>query len=425
VTDVFSIQPSQAKLLLQLNNWDICTIKKEANANAEEFLVKNGLKVKEKQAPKTERRLGMELRSKIAKKENKKQHCGVCWEDDIELTSLDCGHVFCTECWPNYIKTQIEENQSRIVCMEPKCRVYCQEDFIRKILSSQPMLYSRYEQTLYREMISSNPVLCFCPGPDCQMIIYSTTKKAHRVTCKACNTLFCFQCGQNYHAPATCEIIKKWLRKCADDSETANYISANTKDCPKCHASIEKNGGCNHMHCTKCGEHFCWVCCQDWKSHGSAYYNCSRYNEGNETNKADARKALERYLHYFTRYENHMKSLKLERELLDRIKERIDQKVASHEGTWIDWQYLYDAASLLTRCRYTLQYTYPFAFYMVGNEDVSRKELFEYQQAQLEKEIEELSWKVERAESTDRGELETQMHIAEQKRRILLQDFLK
>lgn len=36
----------------------------------------------------------------------------------------------------------------------------------------------------------------------------------------------------------------------------------------------------------------------------------------------------------------------------------------------------------------------------------------EYQQAQLEKEIEELSWKVERAEQTDRADLENQMHIA-------------
>lgn len=112
----------------------------------------------------------------------------------------------------------------------------------------------------------------------------------------------------------------------------------------------------------------------DWKSHGSAYYNCSRYNESSEVNKADARKALERYLHYFTRYENHQKSLKLERQLLDRIKERIEFKVTNHEGTWIDWQYLYDAASLLTRCRYTLQYTYPFAFYLTG-EDLVRKEL--------------------------------------------------
>ena len=27
-----------------------------------------------------------------------------------------------------------------------------------------------------------------------------------------------------------CETLKKWLQKCQDDSETANYINANTKD---------------------------------------------------------------------------------------------------------------------------------------------------------------------------------------------------
>jgi len=39
-----------------------------------------------------------------------------------------------------------------------------------------------------------------------------------------------FKCGIDYHAPTDCETIKKWLTKCADDSETANYISAHTKD---------------------------------------------------------------------------------------------------------------------------------------------------------------------------------------------------
>lgn len=33
-------------------------------------------------------------------------------------------------------------------------------------------------------------------------------------------------------------------------------------------------------------------------------------------------------------------------------------------GTWIDWQYLQNAAKLLAKCRYTLQYTYPYAYYM-------------------------------------------------------------
>ena len=41
-------------------------------------------------------------------------------------------------------------------------------------------------------------------------------------------------------------------------------------------------------------------------------------------------------------------------------------------GTWIDWQYLLDAAALLAKCRYTLQYTYPYAYYM---EPSNRKKL--------------------------------------------------
>lgn len=67
----------------------------------------------------------------------------------------------------------------------------------------------------------------------------------------------------------------------------------------------------------------------------------------------------------------------MEEELRRKIKQKIDYKVSHHQGTWIDWQYLHDAASLLTKCRYTLQYTYPFAYYM---ETDARKELFEYQQ---------------------------------------------
>lgn len=83
----------------------------------------------------------------------------------------------------------------------------------------------------------------------------------------------------DYHAPTDCGVIKQWLTKCADDSETANYISAHTKDCPKCHICIEKNGGCNHMQCYNCKHDFCWMCLGDWKCHGSEYYECSRYKE--------------------------------------------------------------------------------------------------------------------------------------------------
>ncbi|RWS20486.1 hypothetical protein B4U80_02019 [Leptotrombidium deliense] len=134
----------------------------------------------------------------------------------------------------------------------------------------------------------------------------------------------------------------------------------------------------------------------------------------------NAREALKKYLFYYERWENHARSLRLEAQTLEQIKTRIHEKVMSNKGTWIDWQYLLDAASLLAKCRYTLQYTYPYAYYM----ESSRKQLFEYQQAQLEAEIENLSWKIERAETTDRGELENQMDIAEKRRSTLLKDFL-
>lgn len=49
----------------------------------------------------------------------------------------------------------------------------------------------------------------------------------------------------------------------SDESENVNWLLANTKKCPNCHAAIEKNGGCMHMTCRKnaggCGYEFCWL----------------------------------------------------------------------------------------------------------------------------------------------------------------------
>ena len=75
---------------------------------------------------------------------------------------------------------------------------------------------------------------------------------------------------------------------------------------------------------------------------------------------------------FWFQWENHSKSMKLEAQTLAKIKTRINEKVMGCCGTWIDWQYLLDAAALLAKCRYTLQYTYPYAYYM---EPSPRKEL--------------------------------------------------
>ena len=59
------------------------------------------------------------------------------------------------------------------------------------------------------------------------------------------------------------------------------------------------------MQCYHCKHDFCWMCLGDWKTHGSEYYECSRYKENpniaHESAHAQAREALKKYLHYFER----------------------------------------------------------------------------------------------------------------------------
>lgn len=355
------------------------------------------------------------------------QQCSVCVLElpMSQFTSLkSCGHTFCVQCWGAHCETQISTGvTTRLSCMMSSCDNILDEDFVLAHVTNSAVR-ERYIHLSFIEYVSFHPNLRFCPGPNCDIVVKAEDSVAKECVCSSCKSRFCFKCGSSYHAPTDCETIKRWLNKCADDSETANYISANTKDCPKCNICIEKNGGCNHMQCYHCKHDFCWMCLGNWRTHGSEYYECSRYKENpniaNESVHAQAREALKKYLHYFERWENHSRSLKLEAVTLEKIKNRITEKVMGGSGTWIDWQYLFDSAKLLAKCRYTLQYTYPYAYYM----ETDRKQLFEYQQAQLEAEIENLSWKIEHAETTDRGDLENQMDVAEKRRTSLLRDFL-
>ena len=176
---------------------------------------------------------------------------------------------------------------------------------------------------------------------------------------------FCFDCMLEDHRPCTCDELKRWLIKCKDDSETFNWLVTNTKACPKCGTSIEKNGGCNHMTCRKsdCKHEWCWVCMGPWKDHSGSYYACNKYDPEKEKateagkKKDSSRASLERYLHYYTRYTNHQNSLKLESEAKAKTEEKMKEMEKEGSKAWIDCQYLMEANEALHKCRYALQFT--------------------------------------------------------------------
>ena len=54
------------------------------------------------------------------------------------------------------------------------------------------------------------------------------------------------------------------------------WVQKNTTPCPRCNFPINKNGGCNHVRCSKCSYYFCWICGGDGTKCGS--FSC--HNRG-------------------------------------------------------------------------------------------------------------------------------------------------
>ncbi|KAK7950904.1 E3 ubiquitin-protein ligase [Apiospora aurea] len=271
------------------------------------------------------------------------------------------------------------------------------------------------------------------PRPDCENAVECGIKKKEldkvvpTVAC-VCGYRFCFGCILSDHQPAPCELVKSWLKKCADDSETANWISANTKECPKCNSTIEKNGGCNHMTCRKCKHEFCWMCMGLWSEHGTSWYNCNRFEEKSGTDARDAqaksRVSLERYLHYYNRYANHEQSARLDKDMYTKTEKKMVQLQSASGMSWIEVQYLNSASQALQTCRQTLKWTYAFAFYLARN---NLTEIFEDNQKDLELAVENLSEMFEKpiaelADSKLKVDIMDKTAYCNKRRLILLQD---
>lgn len=329
--------------------------------------------------------------------------CIICCLDSDQLIGLGCNHAFCNDCWVMYLSTKImEEGQSgRITCPTFNCNTLIDDRTVLDLVSDRRVKL-RYQQLITNSYVECNKQMRWCPKPECGHAVKVMYSEFQPVKC-VCNTIFCFLCGDSWHEPVNCDLIRKWKKKCDDDSETSHWIAANTKECPKCRVTIEKNGGCNHMRCknSDCKAEFCWVCLGAWHLHGSSWYSCNRYDENDGKAARDAqeksRALLQRYLFYCKRYMNHMASLKFENKLYASVKEKM-REMQQHNMSWIEVQFLTRAVDVLCQCRQTLMYTYVFAYYL---SKTNQSLIFEDNQKDLESATETLSEYLEREITTD------------------------
>ncbi|XP_024961715.1 probable E3 ubiquitin-protein ligase ARI2 [Cynara cardunculus var. scolymus] len=395
VMDLLSLKEHQARTLLIHYRWDVDEVF--------EVLVEKGkdrLYAEACVMVQYDDNLSSTRRSSLAL-------CEICMEEVpvFKMTTMDCGHWFCNNCWTQHFVVKINEGQSRrISCMAHKCYVVCDEDKIRYYVSkTDPDLAEQFDRYLLESYIEDNKRVKWCPSvPHCGNAIRIEYDEYCEVEC-ACGVQFCFSCSSEAHSPCSCQMWELWTQKCRDESETVNWITVNTKNCPKCHKPVEKNGGCNLVSCI-CGQPFCWLCGgatgfqHTWESIEG--HTCGRFKEEDIANIARAESEIVRYTHYHGRFKAHSDSFKAEVAL----KEKLQKKISNMEARELEiknYDWVTDGAERLLRSRRIISYSYPFAYYMFNDTSLSeemtkedrniKQNLFEDHQQQLEGHIEKLS----------------------------------
>ena len=182
--------------------------------------------------------------------------CDLCFEDMTEeekdKNTIECGHLFCSDCYLNYLLDKINNNKvGRINCMEHTCGNALDEDFIISHLNDEKII-NKYKKFKLRDELYNDPNVKFCPIKDCESYARKSDENEKYVTCLEGHQ-FCFVCMKPWHGKIKCQDeididFKKWKK---------NKV---VKKCPKCKMWTEKNLGCNHMTCAQCKYQWCWLC---------------------------------------------------------------------------------------------------------------------------------------------------------------------
>ncbi|KAJ8506710.1 hypothetical protein OPV22_007596 [Ensete ventricosum] len=113
--------------------------------------------------------------------------CNICFEDVavLDATKMDCGHLFCNDCWTQNFIIRIKDGERTIRCMDTKCNAICDDVIIRNLVSQKdPCLAERFERFLLESYVEDNDNIKWCPGtPHCGNAIRVDGSNVFEVEC--------------------------------------------------------------------------------------------------------------------------------------------------------------------------------------------------------------------------------------------------
>ena len=239
--------------------------------------------------------------------------CEACLEDvDIgETYAMGCEHRFCKSCWVDHI--QPEQRTSLLArCPNGDCKLAVGLSTAEAVMA--PAEYDKFLGWVLDRFAEHTQHLKRCPTPGCEVIIQNRDRGSFpEVVCPGCTKRWCFSCREEPHRPANCEQVAAWNQKAGVTDLTAlcvpaapwcrvspprahpphcrvpppsrtlfSWIKANTKKCPKCGNTINKDAGCQHMTCDRCRHQFCWLCMRPYSEHSEktgGFYACHQFEQ--------------------------------------------------------------------------------------------------------------------------------------------------
>lgn len=189
---------------------------------------------------------------------NKK--CNICLiaRRTIPFVTLTCGHSFCKICLVTIFKNALEsKNTITLRCADEECEQAFNEEDIKLITNNNIELFEKYSNIKLQEWLNTHPDKRHCPIPNCTYSFINDGKKAITFKCPNCSELYCSNCLILHDKSISCQQIDHEL-----NNNLRNLMGKNIKHCPRCKGYVQKNGGCDHMKCTRCDYDFCWNCLQ-------------------------------------------------------------------------------------------------------------------------------------------------------------------
>jgi len=230
-----------------------------------------------------------DLKSK--KKEIECEVCNEMFTVNEKNRVKKCGHAFCSNCWYDFLSIKIKENKlPSIKCLNYNCKEKLNDKFIINLLNSDINLIKKYKRYKLELEIIKDPYKKLCPYPNCDSYLELKQIRNKDVTCKN-NHTFCFECLKKPHGKLPCN--ENW------DKSMKEYAKNNfVKKCPKCSIITEKNDGCNHITCTKCGFQWCWLCNQEYNVNHFTGGKCKGFQYFQPKNEYEIKLMMEGKINY-------------------------------------------------------------------------------------------------------------------------------